>query len=49
MHAMTITATCTLTAIPTADVESFTPRAVSQIAPTVSTRVSSPHGIDHER
>ena len=48
MQATTIIATCTRTAAPTTLVESLTPRAVSQIAPTVSTRVKGPHGGCHE-
>jgi hypothetical protein len=43
-----MTATCTTTATPTADVDSLTPRAVNQMAPTVNTRVSGPQGMFHD-
>jgi hypothetical protein len=47
-HTSTMIATCNSTASPTAVVESRTPRAVSQMAPTVSTSVNGSHGGCHE-
>ena len=48
MQTTIMIATCTSTAAPTAVVDSLTPRAVSQIAPRVSTRVNGPHGGCHD-
>src|SRR5580700_2957984 len=44
----TMTATWATMAMPTAVVDNLTPRAVSQMAPTVSARLSGPHGTFHE-
>ena len=44
----TMTVTCISTATPTAVVESLTPRMVSQMAPTVKTRVSGPQTRCHD-
>ena len=48
MQTMAMIATCTITAPPTAVVDSLTPRIVSQTAPTVSTMESGPQGGCHE-